>query len=156
MNKRHSYCTCVRWTGNEGVGTQNYSAYSRNHDLIVANKKAIQCSSDKAFSGDATRHNPEEMLVYALSSCHMLWYLHLCSVEGVIVLEYTDCAEGIMKENLDGSGQFEQVVLKPNIKIKANNTVQKALLLHEKAHTYCFIANSVNFKVSCEPTITEE
>ena len=57
----------------------------------------IRGSADPAYRGDAGRHNPEDMLVAALSACHMLWYLHLCSAAGIVVTAYEDAAEGVME-----------------------------------------------------------
>src|SRR5579862_3381019 len=101
MMKTHNYETRVTWTGNSGSGTSNYRAYSRNHEISVANKPAIAGSSDPAFRGDPSRHNPEELLVASVSACHMLWYLHLCAVNHVSVVDYRDAALGVMCENAD-------------------------------------------------------
>src|SRR5579875_938030 len=97
--KTHRYETRVSWTGNSGSGTSNYRAYSRNHEISVANKPVLAGSSDPAFRGDPSRYNPEELLVASASACHMLWYLHLCAINDVNVISYTDAAEGVMQEN---------------------------------------------------------
>ena len=90
MTKHHKYTLQVVWTGDQGSGTSRYDAYSRDHLVRAANKPAIEASSDPAFRGDAKRHNPEELFVASLSSCHMLWYLHLCAVNGIVVTGYVD------------------------------------------------------------------
>ena len=105
------------------------------------------------FRGDASRYNPEELLVAALSSCHMLAYLHLCAVLGIIVEDYKDEAEGVMAESADGSGRFTSAVLHPVIAISGGDP-NVARELHDEAHRMCFIANSVNFPVRHEATIT--
>jgi organic hydroperoxide reductase OsmC/OhrA len=115
----------------------------------------IQASSDPAFLGDETRYNPEELLVASLSSCHMLWYLHLCSSNGITVLDYQDPATGLMEENEDGSGQFARVLLRPHVKILAGDDRTKARGLHSAAHSLCFIARSVKFLVEVAPEISE-
>jgi organic hydroperoxide reductase OsmC/OhrA len=113
--RTHRYAVIVRWTGNTGSGTSGYRSYKRDYEIAsTLGKPPIPGSSDPAFRGDATRWNPEEMLVAALSACHKLWYLHLCAEEGVIVKEYFDDAEGLMEETPDGSGRFLKVTLKPN------------------------------------------
>src|SRR5258708_32355124 len=84
MTKHHKYTLQVVWTGDQGSGTSRYDAYSRDHLVRAANKPAIEASSDPAFRGDATRHNPEELFVASLSSCHMLWDLPLCAVNGIV------------------------------------------------------------------------
>jgi organic hydroperoxide reductase OsmC/OhrA len=154
MGKQHHYKTTVAWTGNWGAGTTRYDGYDRNHTFSVENKANILCSSDAAFRGDGTRHNPEDMLVYSLSSCHMLWYLHLCADEGVIVTDYTDQATGTMLESPGGGGRFVEVTLHPSVKVKDASMIDKANELHNKAHEKCFIANSCNFPVKHEPQCT--
>jgi len=153
LKKEHHYTTEIIWTGNRGEGTKTYRAYDRNYEIQIKNKPIIKGSSDPAFLGDPNRHNPEEQLVAALSSCHLLWYLHLCSTAGIVVTEYSDEASGIMGENKDGSGQFTEVTLRPQVVIEEKEMVDKAMALHKKAHEYCFIARSVNFPVNCEPAV---
>ena len=152
MNPPHRYRVDVLWTGNRGSGTDGYRNYSRNHVIRVPGKPDLAGSSDPTFRGDATRHNPEDMLVAALSTCHMLSYLHMATVAGVVVLAYDDCAEGTMLTEGDG-GRFTEVVLRPRVAIRADCDPGKALAAHEAAHHACFIANSVNFPVRCEPRI---
>jgi organic hydroperoxide reductase OsmC/OhrA len=152
MTKHHKYTLQVVWTGDQGSGTSSYDAYSRDHLVRAANKPAIEASSDPAFRGTATRHNPEELFVASLSSCHMLWYLHLCAVNGIVVTGYVDDPVGTMEESAQGSGHFTDVVLRPQVTIGAGGDVKLAVRLHEEAHKFCFIANSVNFPVRCEPS----
>ena len=152
MEKQHHYNATIVWTGNNGTGTDNYKSYERSHKIIIENKSDILCSSDPAFRGDKTKHNPEELLLSVVSSCHMLWYLHLCSEAGVVVLDYTDSATGIMDENPNGSGRFTKVTLNPVVTVTENTMVDKANELHKKANELCFIANSVNFPVTHHPT----
>jgi organic hydroperoxide reductase OsmC/OhrA len=151
MNKEHHYQSTIRWTGNKGTGTSDYRSYERSHVLSVDGKPDIAGSSDPAFRGDKTKHNPEDLLVSALSSCHMLWYLHFCSVNGVVVIDYIDKAEGIMAEHLDGNGEFTQVTLHPEVIVKHKSMIEKANKLHDDAHHACFIARSVNFEVLLKP-----
>jgi organic hydroperoxide reductase OsmC/OhrA len=153
MAKEHHYAVTVDWTGNQGTGTSAYKAYARAHEIRGAGKPAIPGSSDPSFRGDAARYNPEELLVASLSTCHMLWYLHLCSVCGIVVTAYADRAEGTMIEEADGSGRFTSVVLKPEVTVKPGSDLAKARTLHAEAHKVCFIARSVTFPVTHEPTI---
>lgn len=152
-NKEHSYNVNVLWTGNLGEGTSNYRAYKRDHEINALGKPSVLASSDPAFRGDKTRYNPEELLVAALSSCHMLSYLHMCANAGIVVIEYKDNAEGTMVETDDGGGHFTQVTLRPEVLLTPDADTELALQLHEKAHYLCFIANSVNFPVFCEPSV---
>jgi len=150
--KEHTYKMKMEWSGNDGQGTSSYKAYRRDHWIEAEGKPRIPGSSDPAFRGDRSRYNPEEMLVSALSTCHMLAYLHLCAINGVVVEEYRDEAVGTMRENPDGSGEFVKVVLRPKVKISAGDGA-KAQSLHDDAHHLCFIARSVNFPVECEATL---
>lgn len=149
---QHHYAVQVVWTGNTGEGTRSYTGYSRNHEIHVDGRPVIPGSSDPNFRGDATRHNPEDMLVASLSTCHMLWYLHLACVAGVVVTGYVDDATGSMTVD-DRGGRFTEVVLHPQVTIAAGSDPAKAEAAHEAAHHACFIANSVNFPVRCEPRI---
>ena len=152
MTHQHRYQVDVEWTGNRGSGTDGYRNYGRDHVIRIDGKPPIDGSSDPTFRGDATRHNPEDMLVAALSTCHMLSYLHMATVAGVVVTAYADAAEGTMVTEGDG-GRFEEVVLRPVVTISTASDKTKAAAAHETAHHACFIANSVNFPVRCEPRI---
>jgi organic hydroperoxide reductase OsmC/OhrA len=152
MSGQHHYTLTIQWTGNKGTGTSHYRAYERSHTIFVDNKTELSASSDPAFRGDKSKHNPEELLVASLSSCHMLSYLHLCAVSGIIVTDYVDNAKGTMVETPDGGGRFIEVVLNPIVRITEISMVQKANELHKKANELCFIANSVNFPVHHNPT----
>lgn len=154
--KSHQYSVTVKWTGNIAEGTASYRAYDRAHEIFAAGKPIIPGSSDPAFRGDPTRYNPEELLVASLSTCHMLWYLHLCADANLVVTGYLDNPIGIMTETREGGGRFTQVTLKPVVTVKAGSDLSLAEQLHEKAHHLCFIANSVNFPVHCEPQLQVE
>ncbi len=148
----HRYEVQTTWTGDRGEGTANYRAYDRAHEVSREGKPTIAGSSDPGFRGDPARWNPEELLVASLSQCHMLWYLHLCSVNGVVVVGYRDAAEGVMRETPDGGGAFESVTLRPQVTVTEPGMVETAERLHHDAHEKCFIANSVTFPVTAEPT----
>jgi organic hydroperoxide reductase OsmC/OhrA len=151
-HKTHTYHIDLRWTGNTGQGTANYRAYKRFHEITAVGKPPIPGSSDSAFRGDKTRYNPEELLIASLSACHMLWYLHLCADAQIVVTDYVDRPTGSMVETEDGGGQFIEVLLKPIVTVKDGSDLTLVEQLHQKAHHLCFIANSVNFPVRCEPS----
>jgi organic hydroperoxide reductase OsmC/OhrA len=153
MDRKHHYSLTVKWTGNKGTGTSHYKAFERSHSVLIENKTEILGSSDPAFLGDKTKHNPEDLLVASLSSCHMLWYLHLCAEANIIVVDYVDNATGTMTEAPNGSGRFTEVILNPTVTITDVLMVEKAEELHAKANEFCFIANSVNFPVKHHATI---
>lgn len=146
----HHYTIQITWTGNKGEGTATYRSYERSHTISAVGKVTIDGSSDQAFRGDKTKYNPEEFLLAALSSCHMLAYLHLCTTGGVVVTAYTDSATGTMEETPNGGGHFTEVTLHPAVTVSHEAMIDKANALHEKANELCFIANSVNFPVRHE------
>ena len=152
--KEHNYAVRVLWTGNTGDGTKSYKSYRRDHEIAAEGKPTIPGSSDPAFRGDRTRYNPEELLVASLSTCHMLWYLHLCAVNGITATSYEDAPSAVMREKPDGSGEFVQAVLKPRVAISPGDDPVKALSLHQEAHRLCYIARSVNFPVEIQPEIS--
>lgn len=151
--KRHHYRVQVVWTGNQGSGTASYRGYSRAHQITGRGKPVIEGSSDPGFRGDPTRWNPEELLLASVSACHKLWYLGLCADAGIVVMAYTDDAQGIMVEEPDGAGQFASILLRPLVTIAADFDKATAEALHRTAHAMCFIARSVNFPIECRPTI---
>jgi organic hydroperoxide reductase OsmC/OhrA len=153
MKKIHHYRASVEWKGNLGNGTAGYRSYSRDHQMSIEGKPILPGSSDVSFNGDGSRYTPEDLLVASLSACHMLWYLHLCAINGVVVAKYTDDAEADMAENEDGSGQFVQVILHPKVTVTRATMVRKAESLHEDANRMCFIARSINFPVQHIPQI---
>lgn len=151
MAKEHQYQATLTWAGNKGSGTMDYRSYDRSYIISIDHKPDIVGSSDSAFLGDKTKHNPEDLLLASLSSCHMLWYLHLCSQNEIIVMDYKDTPIGKMIENADGSGHFTEVTLNPVVVITDEKQVEKANGLHDDAHRMCFIANSCNFPIKHEP-----
>lgn len=152
MRELHTYDVTVTWTGNTGEGTTGYADYSRAFELEAEGKHGIAGSSDPVFRGDAGRWNPEQLLIGSLSACHKLWFLHLAAMAGVVVTEYIDRAEGVMRTTPAGAtGRFELVTLRPEVVVTAGSEVGLVPALHEEAHRRCFIANSVNFPVRCQP-----
>ncbi len=153
IGKDHYYAATLRWTGNRGTGTSGYRDYDRSYTLAANGKPELEGSSDPTFRGDATHWNPEEMLLSALSSCHMLSYLHQCADAGIVVLEYTDDASGTMALDRDGAGRFTGVTLRPRVLVSDASDLVAAEQLHHIAHEKCFIANSVNFPVTCQAVV---
>ena len=156
MAHEHNYKLTAEWTGNKGDGTKNVRTYDRSHTVSIQGKPDLFLTTDNPAVGDKSKLNPEDLLVSALSSCHMLSYLYLCSMEGVIITSYLDNATGIMIENESGGGKFKEVTLNPIVSVTEESMVEKAIVLHHKAHEICYIANSVNFEVKCNPTCTIE
>ncbi|MDQ6708452.1 MAG: OsmC family protein [Acidobacteriota bacterium] len=157
LARAHQFAITTTWTGNTGAGTRDYRSYSRNHEIDALGKShPILGSSDPAFRGDDSRYNPEQLLVASLSTCHMLWILHLCADAGIVITEYSDAASGTMTLHPDGSGEFARVILKPRMKITDGARMDEAKALHDEAHRMCFIARSVKFPVGHEPVVESE
>ncbi|TQL90275.1 organic hydroperoxide reductase OsmC/OhrA [Actinoallomurus bryophytorum] len=154
MAATHTYDVTVEWTGDLGSGTDGYKSFSRAHEVLGDGKPPIAASSDPAFRGDATRWNPEELLVASVSQCHMLWYLHLCATNGVVVTDYADHAHGVMTmDESGGGGQITAVTLRPEVTVAEASMTEKALSLHDDINAVCFIARSVNFPITHVPVI---
>jgi organic hydroperoxide reductase OsmC/OhrA len=150
-SRDHHYELQVRWTGNRGSGTSSYAGYGRDHEVSAAGKPTLAGSADAAFRGDPARWTPEDLLLAALSECHLLSFLHECAKAGVVVTGYTDRATGTMQTDTEGGGVFTEVTLHPEVTVAEPEMVARAQALHEPAHEHCFIASSVNFPVRCEP-----
>lgn len=153
MDHRHHYAVSVEWTGDRGTGTSSYRAYGRDHVVRADGKlHELAGSADRTFHGDRERWNPEELLLAALSQCHMLSYLHVAASRGIVVVAYTDEADGEMQQTADGGGRFTRATLRPVVTIAAGDPAD-ALDAHHEAAEKCFIAASVNFPVGHEPVI---
>ncbi|TNE34113.1 MAG: OsmC family peroxiredoxin [Alphaproteobacteria bacterium] len=148
----HEYKARTNWTGAGKGAVEEYKTYSREYEVAIEGKPLFTGSADPTFYGDPALHNPEDMLMIALSACHMLSYLALCAKYNIRVTAYHDDAWGKM-EIADNKMRFTEVVLKPVVTIDADSDANKAAELHHEAHAQCFIASSVNFPVRNEPEI---
>lgn len=147
---QHAYSSAIEWTGNRGTGTATYRGYDRTWQVVTPCKPIIACSNDPLLGGDPTLHNPEDMLISALASCHMLWFLHLASNAGVVVQSYVDAPEAIGETLPDGASRFLSAVLRPTIGLAPGMDRMVADAVHAEIHKVCFIARSVNFPVTIE------
>ncbi|MGB7319662.1 MAG: OsmC family protein [Planktotalea sp.] len=147
MSKLHDFDATVRWTGNTGRGTASYKSYTRDWTLESAGKPGIACSNDPMLGGDPALYNPEDMLIAALSSCHMLWFLHLASDAGLTIHSYRDDPVGTGESLPDGTGRFVRALLRPKIGLLPGNDTALADEIHGRIHNHCFIARSVNFPI---------
>jgi len=152
MPGRHHYATELTWTGNTGSGTASYRSYRRTCEVAATGKPTLAGSSDPHFRGDADRWNPEELLVAALSQCHLLSFLHQAAVNGVVVVGYTDAATGVLRTEGTG-GRMTEVVLRPAVIVAEPAMAERCEQLHAAASADCFMCNSVNFPVRHEPTV---
>ncbi len=154
MNVRpHRYAARVRWTGGASGPAVDYATYSREYVVEIDGKPPLRGSADAHFRGDRTLHNPEDLLVAALSACHLLSYLAECTRAGIAIIAYEDDASGEMTL-IDGKIHFREVMLRPRVAIVEPARIDEAMALHERAHAECFIANSVNFPVHHDAAVT--
>lgn len=152
--KQHQFRITTQWTGNLGTGTSAYTAYSRNHELTAPGKARRIEGSSAVARGDPSRYNPEELLIGALSACHMMWVLHLCADAGIAITEYSDEATGEMAVHPDGSCEFTRVLLNPRMIITDESRVEEAKSMHDRAHKVCCLARSMNFPVEHHAVVT--
>lgn len=152
MDKHHHYKVFTEWTGNKSGGTANVRTYDRTHTVSIPNKPVLELTTDNPAVGDKTKLNPEDLLLTSISSCHMLSYLYICAMEGVVVTAYSDIATGLMIEMESGGGRFTSATLNPVVTVAQSDMIEKAIALHHKAHEICYIANSVNFEIKNNPT----
>ena len=152
-HEAHRFECRLVWTGAMKGTTSSYEGYSREYRIDFQGKPSLKGTAAPAFRGDPALHNPEDLLVAALSGCHCLSYLALCAKGGIQVASYEDEVYGTMSR-VDGVVKFTEVVLHPKVTIAPGGDSEKAIALHERAHAICFIASSVNFPVRHEPTIS--
>ena len=153
MIKEHQYQQKITWTGNLGKDTASYRDYQRDFEINIPKKASILGSSDPEFLGDPTKHNPEDLFLSAISSCHMLWYLHFCATSGIHVVRYEDQPIGIMTEEQSGAGQFTKITLYPTVWIRRAKQVNLAKEWHTKANEFCFIAKSLHIPIHHQPCV---
>lgn len=150
----HDYTARVVWTGNRGQGTATYKGYDRTWQIETPGKPVVPCSNDPLLGGDPTLHNPEDLLIASLSSCHMLWYLHLASEAGIAVMAYQDDPLAVGETERGGAGRFLRATLRPRITVPEGTDLSVADAIHHEIHKTCYIARSVNFPVDYAATYT--
>jgi organic hydroperoxide reductase OsmC/OhrA len=155
MTKEHEYTCRIAWTGDRGDGTRTYRGYGRSWDIVTPGKPVIHCSNDPLLGGDPTLPNPEDLLLSSLSACHMLWYLHLASVAGIVVRNYVDEPIAVGETERNGAGRFLRATLRPRIQVAVGTDLERADAIHDEIHQYCFIARSVNFPITYAATYLE-
>ncbi|WP_033956207.1 OsmC family protein [Psychroserpens jangbogonensis] len=134
----------AKWSAKDAL---EVSVNEKTHQVFIDKKAPLTISAAKAFKGDESKHNPEDLLLSALSSCHMMSYFYVCQQNGINLVDYTDNAVGVLELNSDGSGAFTSVMLNLVITISQEHKKDKAISLHKEANNLCFIANSCNFPI---------
>ncbi|MEI8258392.1 MAG: OsmC family protein [Deltaproteobacteria bacterium] len=130
----------------------DYETYGRDHTIRFGSGSTIEASSAPEYKGDASRVNPEESLVAALSSCHMLTFLAVAARAKLVVDAYDDDAVGYLEKNAEGRIAVTRVTLRPRIRFAGDVVIDAERLakLHEQAHRACFVANSVKTVLTVE------
>ncbi|WP_052467164.1 OsmC family protein [Psychroserpens damuponensis] len=135
----------AKWSSKNALGV---SINGKTHQVFIDGKPSLTISAAKTFKGDESQYNPEDLLLTALSSCHMMSYFYVCAQNGIELIDYKDNAIGTLELKADGSGAFTSVTLQPEIIIANKDMVEIAVSLHDEAHKLCFIANSCNFPMT--------
>ncbi len=159
MSESHRFETFLHWPADAAQALLPAADYSRNSVLSAAGKADVAASAPTVFGGDESRYNPEELLLLALSQCHMLTYLAMAVRRGITVLDYADQVTGSLgaavSAELRGKMSMREVTLRPRVTVAKGSDLEAAMAMHEKAHANCFIANSVNFPVTHQAEIIE-
>jgi len=155
MTRKHDFASHIVLTGDRGEGTRTYRGYDRTWEIRTPGKPVIACSNDPVLGGDPSKPNPEDLLISALSACHMLWYLHLASKAGITVVHYQDSPIGHGETAANGAGRFLGATLRPLIRVRMGADLKKADDLHHEISKFCFIARSVNFPIHYEAKYEE-
>jgi organic hydroperoxide reductase OsmC/OhrA len=151
--RSHAYSARLSWEGNRGRGTAEYAGYGRRFRVMTDGKPELVGSAEPLFLGEPQLHNPEDLLLAAVASCHMLTYLALCARTGVSVVEYSDAPSGILALEPEGGGRFREITLRPRVRLAPGGDRAAAVRLHARAHELCFIARSCSFPVRHEPEV---
>lgn len=144
----HGYPFSITWNGDTLA-----DSYSRDAIATAPAKSSIPVSSAAEYAGDGTRWNPEDLLGAALATCHMLTFLALCAKTRTQVLAYEDHAESIL-DTVDKVTSVVGIHLHPAIRVGKGTDPAKVGELFEKAHKYCFVANSIKSRVVLDPVIS--
>ncbi|AWM29457.1 OsmC family protein [Sinorhizobium fredii] len=143
----------IEWTATEHI--KEPGTYSRDHQSIISPKVSIPVSAAPDYLGNSELADPEQLLVSALASCHMLYFLAICEASGYKVSTYADDAIGTVAKSPVGFHWVSSITLRPRVSFSSEKQPDREALarLHHRAHKGCFIANSIRSKVSIEPEL---
>jgi organic hydroperoxide reductase OsmC/OhrA len=150
----HRYPLTLAWTGNTLAGNTLDGAYNRDATVSNPGKHPLSVSSAPEYGGNTSCWNPEDLLGAALATCHMLTFLALCAKTKIEVVGYEDHAEAVL-DTVNKVTQITRVYLRPVIRVTHGTSMAKVVELFEKAHKYCFVANSVTCEAVMEPRVVE-
>ncbi len=134
----------------------DYKTYDRGHWLAFSDDIRIPGTAARANIPNTAPQSPgvdpEQAFVASISSCHMLWFLHLACTAKLVVDRYVDHAVGTLEKNAEGKLAITRVALRPAVTFSGTQPdAGRVRVLHEQAHEKCFIANSVKTEVLVEP-----
>ena len=147
MSFKHFFKAKLNWSSKEQPTPSAAKKYTKSHSIVIEEKELMQVSAAKAFKGDPSLYNPEDLLLSSVVSCHMMSYLYVCQQNGIEVLSYQDNAEATLEVLDNGSGRFIEVRLFPKVIISNKEQIAQAIHSHKEANKLCFIANSCNFPI---------
>jgi organic hydroperoxide reductase OsmC/OhrA len=150
MAQEHLFEGTLRWTGRHLSEPMSATSFTRDFVVEFDGKPPIEGSSPAAFNGDDSRHNPENLLVASLMSCHFLSFMAACARAGVKVTAYRDRGTGRLAMK-DGRMRMVEATLRPGVELTDPSQMARLEELHQRAHSICFISNSVNFPVHLDP-----
>jgi organic hydroperoxide reductase OsmC/OhrA len=154
MSFKQVFKVKLSWLLKEESTFATAKKYTKSHSIAIEGKELLHVSAAKAFKGDPSLYNPEDLLLSSVVSCHMMSYLYVCQQNGIEILSYQDNAEATLEVLDNGGGRFIEVRLFPQVIIRNKDQMTEALQLHQEANKLCFIANSCNFPIlhqaSCE------
>ncbi len=138
----------VRLSWSDGGKPFTYESYPREHEILLKDGQRLTASAAPKYLGDGVHGDPEDLLVAALSSCHMLSFLAICARKRIAVQSYEDDAVGFLEQE-GGKLWVTRVTLRPKITATADAATLEPI--HHQAHSECFIANSVKTAIVVEP-----
>ncbi|PRY71430.1 OsmC family protein [Halomonas ventosae] len=140
--------SAIRWQRNPHEADAN--TYSRNHQVTLNGGQQLNVSASAEFKGDSSYADPEQMLVSAVSSCHMLFFLAIADFQGYQVESYHDDPVGHLERNDKKGMEVTRIVLSPSITFGGDNIPNQDAIsrIHAGAHRNCFIRNSITAEVT--------
>jgi organic hydroperoxide reductase OsmC/OhrA len=126
--------------------------YSRDHKVAISPEVTIAVSAAPDYLGNSMLADPEQLLVSAVASCHMLYFLAICEGSGYTVHTYEDEAVGVVSKNPEGFQWVSSITLRPRASFCSQKQPNREVLarLHQRAHKGCFIANTIKSSVAVE------
>lgn len=140
--------SAIHWQRNPHETDAN--TYSRNHSVMLNGGQRVNVSASVEFKGDSSCADPEQMLVSAVSSCHMLFFLAIADYQGYLVESYEDDPVGYLESNDRKSMEVTRIELSPRIAFGGDKVPDQKVIsrIHASAHRSCFIRNSITAEVT--------